>query len=60
LTPNTVETPPAAKTSAANGLALASAALVALNIASSLVSRVNFIASGLGVEDGVAVATVRS
>lgn len=60
LTPNTDPTPPTAKTSAANGIAAAAPSFVALNIASNLVSNVNFIASGLGVEEGVAVATVRS
>ncbi len=60
LTPNTDATPPAANTSAAKGIGAASTAFIALNIASSRVSSVNFIASGFGVEDGVAVATARA
>ncbi len=60
FTPNTEATPSVANTAAANGIVAAASALVALNIASSFVSSVNFIASGFGVEDGVAEATVRS
>jgi len=60
LTPNTDATPPAANTSRANAMAIACSALVALNIAGNLVSKVNFVASGFGVDEGVAVATTRS
>jgi hypothetical protein len=41
-----------------NGLFAASSLLDTLNIASSRVSSVNFIASGLGVADGVAEAII--
>lgn len=60
LTPNTDATPPAANTWRANGMAIACSALAALNIAVNLVSKVNFVASGFGVGEGVAVATTRS
>ena len=58
LTPNRLATPGAANTAAANGL-VASAAEVTLTISASLPSRVNFMASGFGVGDGVAVAMRR-
>ena len=60
LTPNTEATPSTAKTAAAKGMSAAASLLAALNIASSLVSSVNFIASGFGVGDGVAEAILRS
>ena len=58
FTPNTDATPPAANTSRANGIDAALSASVALNISGSVTSSVNFVASGFGVDDGVAVATL--
>ena len=60
MTPKTAATPPAAKTAAANGWSAAASASVTLNIAGSAVSSENFIASGLGVVEAVAVATSKT
>ena len=60
FTPKTEATPPAANTSSANRLPTAASALVTLNVAGRVVSKVNLVASGLGVGDGEAVATARS
>jgi putative RecB family exonuclease len=60
FTPNTEATPPAANTSRANGFAAAWSASDTLNISGNVTSNVNFVASGFGVVDGVAVATLES
>jgi hypothetical protein len=57
FTPKTAATPPAANTASANGMPTAAPALVMLKVSGSVVSRVNFIASGFGVGDGEALAT---
>jgi hypothetical protein len=59
FTPKTEATPPAANTSSANRLPTAASALVTLNVAGRVVSKVNLVALGLGVGDAEAVATAR-
>ena len=57
LTPKMVATPPAAKTAGGERFVGGLVGVGDVELSSSWVSSVNFIASGLGVEDGVAVAT---
>src|SRR4051794_34683721 len=59
LTPNTAATPPAANTSAAKSLLWAASASLKLIDPASLMSSVNFIASGFGVGEGSALAMSR-
>ena len=56
LTPNTAATPAAAKTDVANAFPAADSALAKFIVAGNFESSVNFIASGFGVGEGVAVA----
>src|SRR5215213_6706591 len=60
LTPKIAATPPAANTASAKGTPTAASGLVTSSFSSSVVSNVNFIASGFGVGDGEAFATCRA
>ena len=59
-TPKIAATPPAANTASANRSPAAASALVTLTITGSVVSNVNFMASGFGVGEGEAWTTPRS
>src|SRR5829696_7457946 len=59
-TPKIDATPAWANTASANGTPAAASGLVTSSLSASVVSSVNFIASGFGVVDGEAVATWRA
>src|SRR3954468_14622375 len=60
FTPKIAATPAWANTASANGTPTAASGLVTSSFSGSVVSSVNFIASGFGVVDGEAVATWRA